>query len=105
RSLVGTQPEVLALSEERQVIPAKSDLVWSVGVKPLFRVSLASGRQIRATSQHRLYGANGWVRVSNLAVGDRLAVAPVVPEPVNPVTWPDAHVILLGHLIGDGSYL
>ena len=82
RDLVGTPPEVLALSEERRVIPAKSDLVWSVGIKPIFRVSLASGRQIRATGRHRLYGPRGWIRVSDLAVGDRLAVARVAPVPV-----------------------
>jgi replicative DNA helicase len=81
RELVGTEPEVLALSEERRVIQARSDLVWSVGIKPIFRVSLASGRQIRATGRHRLYGPRGWVRVSDIAVGDRLAVARVAPEP------------------------
>ncbi|MGB5062764.1 MAG: replicative DNA helicase [Candidatus Competibacter sp.] len=105
RELVGTQPNVLALSEERRVIQARSDRVWSVGIRPVFRVSLASGRQIRATGRHRLYGANGWVQVSDLAMGDRLAVARVVPEPENLAVWPDAHVILLGHLVGDGSYL
>jgi replicative DNA helicase len=105
RELVGTEPEVLALSEERRVIQARSDLVWSVGIKPIFRVSLASGRQIRATGRHRLYGSSGWVRISDIAVGDRLAVARFAPELAAPVTWPDAHVVLLGHLIGDGSYL
>jgi replicative DNA helicase len=34
-----------------------------------------------------------------------LAIARTVPEPTNALTWPDAHVILLGHLVGDGSYL
>jgi len=105
RDLVGTPPEVLALSEERRVIPAKSDLVWSVGIKPIFRVSLASGRQIRATGRHRLYGPRGWIRVSDLAVGDRLAVARFASEPAEPVDWPEAHVVLLAHLVGDGSYL
>ncbi|MGB7991800.1 MAG: replicative DNA helicase, partial [Candidatus Methylophosphatis roskildensis] len=82
RELVGTEPEVLALSEERRVIQARSDLVWSVGIKPIFRVSLASGRQICATGRHRLYGSSGWVRVSDIAVGDRLAVARFAPEPI-----------------------
>src|SRR5205823_5929332 len=35
----------------------------------------------------------------------RLAAARSVPEPQDPVVWPDGHVVLLGHLIGDGSYL
>jgi replicative DNA helicase len=105
RELVGEQPAVLALSQERRVIQTNSDKVWSVGVKPVFCVSLASGRQIRATAQHRLYGASGWIRISDLAVGDRLAFARRIPEPTTLVVWPESHVILLGHLVGDGSYL
>ena len=34
-----------------------------------------------------------------------MAVARHVPEPYTPETWPDEQVVLLGHLIGDGSYL
>ncbi len=74
RDLVGTQPELLTFSKEQQVVPAKSDLVWSVGVKPIFQVSLASGRMICATAQHRLYGQRGWTQVANISLGDCLAV-------------------------------
>jgi replicative DNA helicase len=75
KDLVGTEPEVLAMSESGRVIAAKSDCVWSKGVKPVFKVSLASGRSIRATAQHRLYGPRGWVRVAELELGARLALA------------------------------
>ena len=81
RALVGTEPEVLALSEDRRVVRARSDKVWSVGTRPVLRVALASGRTMRVTAQHRLFGANGWVRAGELSIGDRLAVARQVPEP------------------------
>jgi len=42
-------------------------------VKPVFKVSLASGRSIRATAEHRLFGPNGWVTVGELRPGSRLA--------------------------------
>ena len=105
RDLVGATPEVLALSEEGRVGTAQSDKVWLVGNRPVFRVRLASGRVIRATGNHRLLGANGWKRVSELGVGDRLAIARELPEPSATETWPDSRVALLGQLIGDGSYL
>jgi replicative DNA helicase len=105
RMLVDTQPEVLAVSPSGRIIPAWSDKIWSVGKRPVFAVRLASGRTIRATAQHRLLGATGWRRVENVGKGDRIALARSIPEPVNTIGWPDARVALLGHLIGDGSYL
>jgi replicative DNA helicase len=103
--LVGTEPDVLALSPGGRIVEARADKVWRVGERPVFRVRLASGREFRATGRHRMLGANGWVRIEDLAVGDRLAVARRIPEPANTIAWPDARVALLGQLIGDGSYL
>ena len=105
KTLVGTEPEVLALSNEGRIVTAKSDKVWVVGRRPIFAVHLASGRHIRATAKHRLRGWEGWVRLAELQVGARLAVARQLPEPLQYLTWPDARVALLGQLIGDGSYL
>ncbi|MEZ4396865.1 MAG: replicative DNA helicase [Candidatus Krumholzibacteriia bacterium] len=76
RELVGTTPEVLALDPRRRLHRATSDCVWSVGVKPVYTVSLASGRSIRATGEHRFLGARGWSTLSELRSGDRLAGVP-----------------------------
>jgi replicative DNA helicase len=103
--LVGKPVEVWAMSPEGRIVPAVSDSVWSVGKRPVVRVTLASGRTIRATEDHRLFGAAGWVRVRDIKPGDRLAVARSVPEPKETIRWPEGRIILLGHLVGDGSYL
>jgi replicative DNA helicase len=105
RDLVGSTPEVLALSPQHRIVRATSDRVWKAGVRPVFDVVLASGRRIRATARHRLRGARDWVRVVDLEPGTRIAMTRRLPEPLSPRTWPDARVALLGHLIGDGSYL
>jgi replicative DNA helicase len=106
RDLVGTTPDVVAVSApEGRLTIAHSDKVWRVGRRAVFRVRLASGRAIRATLRHRLWGVEGWTRLRHLRVGDRLALARRLPEPVEPDEWPDARVALLGQLIGDGSYL
>ncbi|MBI5419254.1 MAG: replicative DNA helicase [Deltaproteobacteria bacterium] len=105
RDLVGKEVDVWAMSPEGRTVPARSDRIWSAGRKPVIRVSLASGHTIRATSEHLLYGAGGWVRVRDLMPGDRLAVARSVPEPSSVIRWPEERIILLGHLVGDGSYL
>jgi replicative DNA helicase len=105
RELVGTTPEVWAMSAEHTIVAARSDRVWPVGVRPVFRIVLASGRTIRVTARHRLYGGGGWTRADALCVGDRVALARELPPPRVPVAWPEHHVVLLGQLVGDGSYL
>jgi replicative DNA helicase len=103
--LVGTAPVVFALDERHQVIRARSDRVWCVGRRTTKRLRLASGRDLRATADHRILAGSGWRRVSELVVGDRVALARQIPEPDSPERWPDDHLVLLGQLIGDGSYL
>ena len=105
RELAGKQVDVWAMSPGGRIVSAKSECVWSLGEKPVMRVVLASGRTIRATPEHLLYGPGVWTRVGELKPGDRLAIARVVPEPEQPVVWPEKHIALLGHLVGDGSYL
>ena len=105
RDLVGTRPEVVAVSPEGKLVLAESDLVWRVGRRPVFQVRLASGRTIRATAEHRLFAASGWTRLRDLGVDDRLAIARRLPEPATTERWPELRVALLGQLVGDGSYL
>ena len=104
RELVGTTPDVLSIQDGR-IVTAKGDLVWSVGRRPVYRVRLASGREIRATGEHRLYGFDGWRKVGDLREGDRLAIARRLPEPGETIEWSEPRVALLGQLIGDGSFL
>ncbi len=105
RDLIGQQPEVLAVDAAGKVTTAVSDKVWFVGARPVLRVRLASGRSLRATAQHRLFGAQGWRRVQELEVGDRLAISRRIPQPRFAERWPEQRIALLGQLIGDGSYL
>jgi replicative DNA helicase len=105
QELVGQEPDLFSLDDMRRYEVAGSDKVWSVGKKPVFKVSLASGRSIRVTAKHRLLAGQGWTECRDLNVGDRLALARKIPEPVKPLEWPDLRVALLGQLIGDGSFL
>ncbi len=103
--LVGTRPEVLAVDERQRVVTARGDAVWRVGRRRVLKLSLASGRALRATADHRVLAGPGWRRLADLRVDDRVALARRIPEPPEPERWPEDRVILLGQLIGDGSYL
>ena len=104
-SLVGTQPQVWAVDEHQRIVAARSDKVWRVGKRQVALITLASGRSIRVTREHRVLTGKGWLRAVQLQQGERVALARRVPQPAQPQRWPDHWLILLGHLIGDGSYL
>ncbi len=80
RDLVGQTPDVLAMDQDRRIIRAQSEVVWSVGEKPVHRLRLASGRELIATAKHRLYCFEGWRRLGDLQPGDRVAVARLMPQ-------------------------
>ena len=103
--LVGQQPWVHAVGSNQKLVQAQSDLVWKVGDKPVLRVHLASGRSIRATAQHRFLTGSGWQELKAIKPGDRLALARKIPQPAQCMPWSDHALVLLAHLVGDGSYL
>jgi replicative DNA helicase len=105
RELVGQTPEVWAMSADQKIIKAQSDLVWSKGVREVWRIALASGRSLRATANHRVFTGDGWRTVGELVQGSRVAIARQFPTISKPVVWSDAEICLLGQLVGDGSYL
>lgn len=105
RDLEGESPEVVAVDEHHVLERSFCDKIWKVGRRPVLDVHLASGRRVRATAKHRLLGGTGWVRVAEMKPGDRVAVARRLPEPSKPSQWSEDRIALLGHLIGDGSYL
>ena len=104
-SLVESTPRVVSMNDRGKLIMAQADKVWCVGTRPIYCVHLASGRNVRATAKHQLYTIDGWRRIQDLNAGDRIAISRYSPEPVDIDTWHDQRVILLGHLIGDGSYI
>ena len=69
RDLVGQTPDVWAMSEDQKIVKARSDLVWSKGIRPVFRVTLASGRTLRATTNHRVFTGGGWKTVGEIGAG------------------------------------
>jgi replicative DNA helicase len=105
KDLVGQQPEVWALDDDKNVVVARAEIVWSTGVKPVLDLKLASGARLRATADHRVMAGERWKAIGECTPGDRVAIARKLPEVQSPLTWPEHWLVLLGHLVGDGSYL
>ncbi|KAB2381037.1 replicative DNA helicase [Actinomadura montaniterrae] len=96
---------VWALDERLKFVPRTMTHAFPSGRKEVFRVTLASGKQIEATANHPFLTYGGWTPLGELEPGSRVATARHVPPPLKPVAWPEAEVVLLAHLIGDGSFV
>ncbi|MCW2680326.1 MAG: replicative helicase [Frankiales bacterium] len=79
--------------------------VFSTGRRQVFQLRLASGKQVTATANHPFLTYDGWRPLGELSIGSRLAVPRHVPAPEREQAWPEGHVVLLAHLLGDGSFV
>jgi replicative DNA helicase len=75
KELVGQEPEVVAVSAQGELVTARSDKIWRVGVKPVIKLSLDNGLYLQATEEHRVLTATGWQKIIDLKVEDDIAVA------------------------------
>ncbi|MFD4458478.1 replicative DNA helicase [Nocardia sp. NPDC058480] len=99
----GEQPLVWSLDERMRMVARPMVKVFPSGHKEVFRLKLASGREVEATGNHPFLTVDGWIALDKLAIGDRLATPRLVPEPVHTTRLPDAEIVMLAHMIGDGS--
>jgi len=99
----GTDVPVWSLDESLRYVRRHLTHVFSTGTRPVFRLTLSSGKQVRATENHPFLTYAGWRALGDLRTGDRLAVPRHVPAPDALDPWKDEEVILLAHMLGDGS--
>ncbi|MEI2607476.1 MAG: LAGLIDADG family homing endonuclease [Candidatus Promineifilaceae bacterium] len=72
------------------------------GIKPVYRLTTALGRQIEATANHPFYTFEGWRQLDELQPGSQIAVPRHLPvEGHN--EWPEHEVIVLAHLLAEGN--
>ena len=96
---------VWSLDERLRLVARPMTHAFPSGIKEVFRLRTASGRVVEATANHPFLTLDGWCRLDELAPGSRLAVPRRLPEPATVQPWPEQHVVLLAHLLGDGSFV
>jgi replicative DNA helicase len=95
---------VWSVDEHQRLVPAQLVNAFPSGIKPVFRLQLASGRSVDATANHKFLTVDGWVRLDELERGSVVAVPRRLPAPMEPgQAWSDDELALLGHMIGGGS--
>jgi replicative DNA helicase len=97
--------EVWALDDSLRYVRSTLTHVFPTGRREVFSLRLASGKTIRATANHPFLTHDGWRALGDLAAGVRLAVPRHVGAPRQVTHWSEREVVLLAHLIGDGSFI
>ncbi len=96
---------VWSLDDRLKLVPRTLTHAFPSGVKPVFELTLASGRRIRATGNHKFLTYDGWMPLSELAPGARMGSLRHVPPPLDVHSRDDDEVVLLAHLLGNGSFV
>ena len=72
--------EILAMWSDGAIRPHRVAKIVRTGRKPVVRVRCASGRQIKATLDHRLLTTEGYKRIEEMRVGTELITMPMVSD-------------------------
>ena len=96
---------VWALDDSLRYVRRTMIRAYPTGLRPVFRLTLASGKTVRATENHPFLQYDGWTQLGDLRTGDRIAVPRHVPAPRALTEWSDDEVVVLAHLLGDGSFV
>jgi replicative DNA helicase len=96
---------VWSLDDRLKLVPRTLTHAFPSGVKEVFRLKLASGREIKATANHPFLTYDGWKPLGELSPGARLGSLRHVPPPLDVTPWDEDELTLLAHLLGDGSFV
>ena len=96
---------VWSLDERLRLTPRTMTHAFPSGVREVFRVRLTSGRQVQATANHPFLTYDGWRPLGEITVGCRVAVPRHTPGPLAERPMPEPEIIMLAHLLGDGSFV
>ena len=77
---------------------------FCTGIKPVLKMTTRLGREIRATGNHKFFSFNGWKRLDELKIGERIAIPREIRNE-SAQTMTNEELALLAHLIGDGGTL
>ncbi|WP_449386072.1 replicative DNA helicase [Cellulomonas soli] len=90
---------VWALDDRLQYVRRHLTHVFPTGTKPVYRLRLASGKEVTATANHPFLTYEGWTPLGELEVGSRLGVPRHVPGPERTGARSDEDVRMLARLV------
>jgi replicative DNA helicase len=90
---------VWALDDSLRYVRRHLTHVFPTGVRPVFELTTASGKQVRATENHPFLTYAGWQALGDLRTGTCVAVPRHVPAPAFFEPWDEAQLVLLARAL------
>ncbi len=98
----GEEVWLFSLGPDGKLVRVQPSAAIADGVKPVYRVRTRQGREVKTTLSHPFLTPKGWCPLLELKVGDRIALPRTLPL-FGQEAMPEAEVVLLAYLIGDGN--
>lgn len=102
--LMQEQPLVWALNNRWRLVPCRATKAFPTGIRPVYRIRVASGTELVATGNHPFRTISGWTALSDLAVGDFVSVPRALPTPLETSEMDEDELVILAHMLGNGSF-
>lgn len=98
------QGNVLSFNEQSQrlLVHTPSDYIYQ-GKRQTFMITTSGGRKINATSNHPFLTWQGWKALDQLEIGDKVATARVLSEPLVPISMEKDVIKTLAYIISEGG--
>ena len=115
RDLVGVEDvQVWALDPQvMSLVKARVSNAFCTGIKPVLRLTTRRGFSIRATANHKFLAGSGWLRLDQLAIGQKIrlpsawdrvtSIEPAGMEEVFDLTVPDLHNFVADQIVVHNS--
>jgi replicative DNA helicase len=100
---IDDRPLVWSLNSKLRLVRRRLEGDVVARSRPVHRFTLASGRELEVTSGQRLLAVDGWKAVSQLRCGSRIGTTRRLGAPLRTQRMHESEVIMLAHMIGDGS--
>jgi len=94
--------QVASLQTDKKMGVSNVVQVMENGVKPVFQLTTATGKQITATDNHPFLTMEGWKPLAELQAGQRIASPSQLPIE-GEESWEEYQIITLGWIIAEGN--
>ncbi len=92
---------VWSIDDQHRLAPAPVINVFPSGVKEVYRLKLASGREVKASGNHPFLTEAGWLPLAELAPGGRIAIPRRIPAPLGAgLGWTEGRLGMLARELG-----
>lgn len=94
--------KVLSLSESGKFVAKTVTRFWDNGVKPVYRITTRTGRQIEVTNTHKVLTPTGWKPLEEVAVTDRIGVPKNLPV-FGQISVPSDELRYAAYMLAEGG--